>query len=202
MGSEPDHRELDWTELHARIARAAEATTRQLEPTAEEVRRILATRARELARVVAPPAAGADVELAFFSSGGEQFAIDADHVVEVSTLPEIEAVPWVPAVFRGVGNYRGEVLPVVDLRVLLTGKPQTGVSKWMIVLGRTRAELALPVDVAEEVTRVPLDAIRRDALSDALASFPFLRGIHLGHRLVIDGDALLRDPRLSIRDGA
>ncbi len=201
MSNESNHRDLDWRELHARLSRATETTARQLEPEEDEVRRILDARARELARrITAPTISATDIELAFFSVGDEQFAIEVCHVLEIATLPETEVVPWVPPVFRGVANHRGEVLPIVDLSALVTGKPQPAQGKLMIVLGSGRPEIALSIDAAEEVTVVSLDAIRHDVLPDKLASIPFVRGILLGHRLIVDGDALLRDPRLCIRD--
>lgn len=203
MSHEPERRELDWPELHARLRRAAEVSTCLLEPAEDDVRRILTVRARELARrVAAPTFSGTELELAFFSVDDEEFAIEARHVLEVAILPEIEAVPLVPPVFRGVANHRGDVLPIVDLSALLTGTARAAQGKWMLVLGSAHPELALSIDAAEEVATVAIEAIRREALPGDIASIPFVRGIHLGHRLVVDGDALLADPRLTVRDGA
>jgi chemotaxis signal transduction protein len=47
------------------------------------------------------------------------YAIPIAHVREVASLPQVARIPNSPPSVRGVINFRGEVLPVIDLRVLL-----------------------------------------------------------------------------------
>jgi purine-binding chemotaxis protein CheW len=68
-----------------------------------------------------PAAAGrsADDGYVVFSLGGERFAIPLKQVLEADRVPAVTPVPFVPDFVRGVANRRGEVLPLIDLRLLL-----------------------------------------------------------------------------------
>ena len=51
--------------------------------------------------------------------GAGRYALGAAHVVEVVPVPGLTRVPAGPSWLLGVGNWRGHVLPVADLRPLL-----------------------------------------------------------------------------------
>ena len=51
--------------------------------------------------------------------GTGRFAVGLEQVAEVGKVPTITRVPGVPSWLAGVVNWRGRVLPVVDLRGLL-----------------------------------------------------------------------------------
>lgn len=52
-----------------------------------------------------------------FSIGQENFAVDANKVVEILDIPEITSVPGSGTEMAGVVNIRGSILSVVDLRI-------------------------------------------------------------------------------------
>jgi len=52
-----------------------------------------------------------------FHLGDEVFAIRVDKVLEVLEMPKITKVPKAQKYIRGVVNFRGEILPVVDTRI-------------------------------------------------------------------------------------
>ncbi len=58
-----------------------------------------------------------------FQVGTEMYGIPVE-VVE-HTLPEVEAqpVPWMPGFHRGLFSYRGEIIPLVDIRPFLSSDP-------------------------------------------------------------------------------
>jgi chemotaxis signal transduction protein len=193
---------VDWTEIHERLVRSAEVVDRLLEPDSARAREIMDERARSLAKPLAF-VAHADAnrdgvhELACFSAGGEELAIETRYVLKVGELPPLEPLPWVPPLFLGVINYQGVVLPVVALHLLLA-RPARGASTdehdQMIVLGTTQPEIALAIQSADDVIRPRAEQIAApDALS---ATDVIVRGILGGTRLVLHGDVLLRDPRL------
>jgi chemotaxis signal transduction protein len=51
--------------------------------------------------------------------GAGRFAVDMASVAEVGRAPAVTRVPGVPAWLSGVANWRGRILPVLDLRTLL-----------------------------------------------------------------------------------
>lgn len=54
-----------------------------------------------------------------FKIGDERYAIKAEKVVEVVGLVNFTNIPQTPGYISGLMNYRGDVLPVIDLPYLL-----------------------------------------------------------------------------------
>ncbi len=54
-----------------------------------------------------------------FISDGLQYAIDVGYVDEIKTNETITLLPKVPKFIKGVMNLRGQIKPVVDIRVLM-----------------------------------------------------------------------------------
>ena len=52
-------------------------------------------------------------------------AINTDYLEEVLSLPELILVPNAPSGIVGVIDLRGDVLPVIDLRLSQEGQPQS-----------------------------------------------------------------------------
>lgn len=58
-----------------------------------------------------------------FTVAGEPYALDVSAVVELVPRVPLRAVPHAPAYLAGLLEYRGEVVPVVDMGVLLGSNP-------------------------------------------------------------------------------
>jgi purine-binding chemotaxis protein CheW len=54
-----------------------------------------------------------------FGLGGARFALPIRQALEMDVEPAVAPVPFVPDWVRGVTNRRGEIVPVIDLRVLM-----------------------------------------------------------------------------------
>lgn len=50
----------------------------------------------------------------FFKLGDERFAIDVSYIIEVLELHKITEIPQSQDFIKGVTNFRGEILPVID----------------------------------------------------------------------------------------
>lgn len=185
--------DVDWEALRARIARAEEATRSVLSPTSKENARVLEERARRLA-IRTDSAVTVEIELAFFTAAGEAFAVESRSVQTVIGGVEVDGLPRTPNVFRGVISFHGDVLPIVDLGALLTGAPSGVASRTVVVVGFKQAEIGILVDEAERVVTVPVASLDHSPQQ----SFPFVRGVYEGHRLVLDVNTLLQDPRLTL----
>jgi len=114
---------------------------------------------------VAEPEPAADevvelVDTVVVQLGGTRFAVDMDAVAEVGRPPHVTRVPGVPSWMAGVANWRGRVLPVVDLRVLLGAAPvELGVAGRILVLNREGVTLAFLAERVEGVVSLDLDAL-------------------------------------------
>jgi chemotaxis-related protein WspB len=58
-----------------------------------------------------------------FQVGSQTYAVDADRIVEVIPCVELRAVAHAPEYLKGLFNYRGRVIPVVDVGMLLGAPP-------------------------------------------------------------------------------
>jgi purine-binding chemotaxis protein CheW len=95
-----------------------------------------------------------------FGLAAGKFGIDVAAVREIIGIPPIVPVPRTPEFIRGVMEVRGEVLPVLDLRVLL-GTPvgeSRGDERVVVVETGTR-EMGMIVDEVFEVTRIEEEEI-------------------------------------------
>lgn len=83
--------------------------------------RLLRERAALLAGAAVPAAAGSDdaIEVLAFQCAGERYAFEAAYVARVLPPLPLTAIPGLPDFFAGVTMVEGEVLAVIDLRVLL-----------------------------------------------------------------------------------
>lgn len=182
---------VDWAGIRARLD--------QLRIALEEDRRDPATVAELLRkrarRLAASPAASGEVARPFavlvLRLGVERYAIPAADVVEVLRHRELTRIPGTPPQIAGVAAWRGEALPVVDLRPLLRlGAAEEG--DRLVVVGRQSAAFGLLAADVEEVAQVDESAIG----PVAIAREPWVRGIAATAFLLLDTEALLHDPRL------
>ena len=87
-----------------------------------------------------------------FLVGDVEYAVAIMRVREIANPLTIAALPHAPPSVVGVADYRGEVVPVVDLRTRfgLAPAPPTRKSKW-IVVEVSGHHLALVVDAVTDV---------------------------------------------------
>jgi chemotaxis signal transduction protein len=103
--------------------------------------------------------------------GGSRFAVAMAGVAEVTALPAVTRLPGAPAWLIGVANWRGRMLPVLDIRSLV-GVPVTPLpssARLVVVMAGARSELTAGL-VAEAVPGVYDVAI--DAMSAPPATLP------------------------------
>lgn len=58
-----------------------------------------------------------------FKLGGEDYAVNIEHVKEVTITPPISRMPKTPAFIKGVANVRGDLIAIVDLEERFELKP-------------------------------------------------------------------------------
>jgi len=112
-------------------------------------------------------AAGVAVRL-----GGGRYGIELSAIAEVVGVPPLTRVPGAPAWLAGVANWRGRVLPALDLRPLLAAGTEPGASARLVVLAVDGVEAGLLVDAvvglitASEATPAPAPVTASPAAAD------------------------------------
>jgi len=117
--------------------------------------------------------------------GAGEFAIPVEDVTEVLSMVELTALPESPPWLVGMVNLRGDVVPVVDLRVRL-GIPAEpfGLSTPLIVVAAAGRRIALVSDGVTEVLAVrPEDVLPPDGMTGPDPAVD--RVIRHGHRLIL-----------------
>jgi purine-binding chemotaxis protein CheW len=99
-----------------------------------------------------------------FTLHGERFAIRGRDVREVVRAVAVAALPDAPEVVEGVINYRGRIVPVLDVRARfgLPGRPLDATQHFILADAGPRL-VALRVDQALDLLEVPADAIESAA---------------------------------------
>ena len=190
---------INWADVRERLARAQAAATAALEPPPERVRALMDERARALAR---PPAQSEETDaiaVMTFALGTERYAIETEYAREVVRLTDFSPVPGAPDFVLGVTNLRGEVLYLVDLRTFfdVPSKGLTDLSR-IVVVGIETAEFGILVDEAFEMATLRPNDVVPPSESVAGIGREYLLGVTREALIVLDGAALLRDPRLFV----
>jgi purine-binding chemotaxis protein CheW len=89
------------------------------------------------------------------------YALDVMHVVQIVNPGPVDPLPYMPHAVTGVSDFRGTVVPVIDLRLRLGAPPAAGErrEKWLVV--RSGGAMgALLVDEVRDVFSSPLSQIR------------------------------------------
>lgn len=97
--------------------------------------------------------------------GDEQYGINIKYIDNIVRMPHITRVPEVDPYFKGVINLRGEVVPVMSIRIKM-GLPEdefTKSSRIIIIKLDTQGYIGIIVDEVKEV--VTLDATQIEKVS-------------------------------------
>lgn len=92
-----------------------------------------------------------------FLSGDLLFGAGAEYVVEIITNHPITALPLVPAYVRGIINLRGQIIPIVDIRLLLGQEPAE--QNCIIILNINDTMVGILVDTVQRMLDVPVSIL-------------------------------------------
>jgi len=130
---------------------------------------------------------GGTLQLLAFLLGDEEYGIDIRMVKEIIRLTEITSVPRAPSYIQGIISLRGTVLPILDLRQLLSMPDFKPDKKSRILVVSLEASLTgIIVDAVTEVVELkeaelePLPTVVGNVEAD------YIKGLgHYKRRLII-----------------
>ena len=110
--------------------------------------------------------------------GEEQYGIDIKYIDNIVRLPQITRVPKVPAHFLGVINLRGEVIPVMSLRIKMgLGSDTPTKDTRIIIIKMAQYEaIGMMVDSVKEVVNLSSDQVE-SMTADKREDAAYVRGI-------------------------
>ena len=111
--------------------------------------------------------------------GDEQYGIDIRYIDNIVRMQHITRVPKVPAYLKGVINLRGEVLPVMSLRVKmgLEADELTRATRIIILKQEQQGSVGIIVDEVKEVVTLTTDCIEKMAYDGNENKSHFISGI-------------------------
>ena len=92
-----------------------------------------------------------------FSSDKLMYGIKADQVRDIITGYSITYLPQVPGYVRGIINLRGQIVPIIDIRLRLGKMPQDNFCSIVIEIDGNM--IGILVDMVEQMVDVPVDSI-------------------------------------------
>lgn len=131
---------------------------------------------------------------------GERFAVEAKYVREANKLPYITPLPCTPGFIRGLFNFRGQIIALLDLREILELDLQK-IQKsdlQIVVLQTSTLKAGIAVDEIIGISSISeLDMQAAQQLASQSVA-PLLKGISKDNLTVIDIEKLFSDSRLIV----
>lgn len=124
-----------------------------------------------------------------FYLGDTMYTMKCEKVREVAPMVKLKQVPHTPDYFAGLFNYRGVIVPVIDLRRLIQGQPcQMRLSTRIILVDYVRDDhtpyiLGLMAERVTEAVRKSENAFVSPGLS--MQEAPFLGGFVMENKEMI-----------------
>lgn len=132
-----------------------------------------------------------------FRLGREDYGIEIRHVTEIVGMQTITEVPDMPGFVKGVVNLRGQVIPVVDVRLRFHMQPRDYDERTCIIVVRIgESQVGLVVDTVNEVRSIKEDSISPPPRTAGAESAQYIQGMgKVGEEVVIllDGRRLLAE---------
>ena len=92
-----------------------------------------------------------------FTADSLLFGCSAEYVVEIITNHAITVLPLVPSYIRGVINVRGQILPIVDIRLLLGHAPAA--DNCIMILNIDGTMVGILVDTVQKMLDIETSSI-------------------------------------------
>lgn len=137
-----------------------------------------------------------------FQLGEEEYGLAIYHVTEVVGLQRITAIPDMPNYIKGVINLRGQVIPVMEVRIRFQMQPRPYDDRTcVIVVNIQDTTIGLVVDEVREVMDIPADQIEPPPKISLKSSSKFIKGLgKVGDNvtIILDVQRLLLEEDLKV----
>lgn len=111
--------------------------------------------------------------------GNEQYGIDIQFIDNIVRMQRITRVPKAQSYFKGVINLRGEIIPVMSLRLKFGLEPDEITNKTRILILKPESQdaIGIIVDAVKEVLTLDSDMIDRVARDTNDEKSVYLNGV-------------------------
>ncbi len=111
--------------------------------------------------------------------GGERYGIDIRYVDNIVRMQKITRVPKAQVYYKGIINLRGEVVPVMSIRIKMGLEDDvfTNASRIIILKIEERGTIGVIVDEVCEVVNLSEDEIEANTMNGSRLKDSFITGI-------------------------
>lgn len=179
-------------------------------PLAVDIQKILADRARDLARSGETESDLKDVlRLLSFSMGEERFGLDLHYIQEIQPLKREmwSPVPCTPGFIVGAVNLRGRIYSIMDIAAYLEISVEVNMEKAHVLLirGETVPERTLMEFCILAEDRPKLEQIQPAMVQPASGTLSakgqeFVRGVTSDMLMILDMEKLISHPGIIVKE--
>ncbi len=146
-----------------------------------------------------------------FTLDNENYCMDILKVKELMGMTAITPLPRTPAFIRGVINLRGQIIPVIDLRLRFGLKFQDYTKRTCIIVveiayGGENVFMGFVVDAIQDVVSIPDEKLSKIPYISAHIKSEYIRGVAdtpEGMKIVLDVLRILSEEELAaVKDTA
>lgn len=143
----------------------------------------------------------AKTEIIKFILATESYGIESAFVREVYPLKDLTPLPGVPPYIFGIINVRGQILPVIDLKIFLN-LPEKGLGDLnkVIILHNSEMEFGILADVMEGTQTLALEDIREAPPAIRGIGGKYLKGITKENIIILEAESLLHDEKIIVNE--
>ena len=191
----------DFAEINARISAWGATLDLGFHLGDEDCTKVLAERARLLAREPDCSEEGESIDVVEFMLGDESYAFESSYVSEVYPLRDLTPLPCTPPFVLGIVNVRGQILSVIDLTQLLDLRNrEPGEGAKIIILNAQGSRLGVLADRLIGVRSIRTDQIQTSLVTLTGLRAELLKGVHSEGLAIMDAAAIISDPRLVVNE--
>ena len=176
-------------------------SAQNITPPQELWNAILLQRARQLAEPPEHETAAATIEVVTLLLAYETYAIETAYVREVYPLKDLTPLPCTPSFVAGIVNVRGQVMSVIDLKMLfeLPEKGLTDLNK-VVIISDGDMEFGILADAILDVRDIPLHEIQPGLPTLTGVREDYLKGITAERLVVLDAAKLLHNKDIVVHE--
>ncbi len=130
-----------------------------------------------------------------FCLADEDYGLDIGDVTEIIGVQKITQVPGMPSHIKGVINLRGQVIPVMDMRLRFQLPPQEYDPRTCIIVTEVAHQtMGMVVDRVNEVVDIPENQVEPPKAQTEGASGSYVKGLgKIGEniRILLDTEKIL-----------
>jgi len=168
-------------------------------PDFEQVKNILRERREQIEKPEEKEEESESIEILRFRLMYAEYAVEMKYIREVLINERITPIPGIPDFIMGIFALRGEIISLVNLRVLFR-LPKAGITDLnrVIILSNGDITFGVLADYITDIGTIPVNQIKIPDEKTRPIDENYVKGIVDDSLIVLDAEFLLSDPRMVI----